>query len=134
MELQLYDPAYYSQTFGIDRDIHAFLAGLTDFFRDKTYSPVINVVRIGPVAAPENVLAQGLWKEFVRCWPSSGDASVSLQLDYEEYVHASPQEKKRLLAENIIRSMEQLRRKGKVDIAAFRKDVTDYCRHIGVNL
>lgn len=123
MELDLYEPAYYTKINGSDPEIRAFLDRISSFVADKTYSSVISIVRIAPVVAPQEILDQGLWAEEIKCWPSSNDAAVFIHIPYEEYVNASMDKKKKLLLLSLFSAMERIGKRSRIDVERFINDI-----------
>lgn len=53
--------------------------------------------------------------------------SVSLQIDYEEYVKADTVNKKRLIIDNILESVKSVLKKEKINYSLFEEDVREFC-------
>ena len=53
--------------------------------------------------------------------------SVSLQIDYEEYVKADTANKKRLIIDNILESVKSVSKKEKINYSLFEEDVREFC-------
>ena len=53
--------------------------------------------------------------------------SVSLQIDYEEYVKADTANKKRLIIDNILESVKSVLKKEKINYSLFEEDVREFC-------
>lgn len=53
--------------------------------------------------------------------------SVSLQIDYEEYVKADTTNKKRLIIDNILESVKSVSKKEKINYSLFEEDVREFC-------
>jgi len=127
MDLNINSPSYYTQEYGIDDDIYWMCRELSDFVKEKKYSDVINIIGIVPIIAPESVIEKGLCKSHKKCEPQYGFASVSLQIDYEEYVKADTANKKRLIIDNILASVKSVSKKGKLNYSLFAEDVRNFC-------
>ncbi|MDE7252852.1 MAG: DUF2247 family protein [Acetatifactor sp.] len=132
MDLNINSPSYYTQEYGVDDDIYWMCRELSNFVKEKKYSDVINIIGIVPIIAPASVIEKGLCKAHKRCEPKSGFASVSLQIDYEEYVNADTANKKRLIIDNILSSVKAVSQKGKIDYCLFAEDVRTFCENNGV--
>lgn len=74
------------------------------------------------------------YKESKKCEAKAGFASVSLQIDYETYVNADIDEKKRLIVNNILASVKAIHSRAKIDFVEFHKDILQYCEQAGVEL
>lgn len=53
--------------------------------------------------------------------------SVSLQIDYEEYVKADTANKKRLIIDNILECVKSVSKKEKINYSLFEEDVREFC-------
>ena len=115
MDLNINSPAYYTSEYGVDDDIYWMCRELSYYVREKKYSDAINIIGIVPIVAPAAVLEKGLCKAHKRCELKSGFASVSLHIDYEEYVNADIARKKTLIINNILSSVKAVSKKGKID-------------------
>lgn len=133
MVLKIYDVAYYTKEHGEIKEISELCQALSEYVRDKSYSKMVNYIRIGPVAAPREVLQKGLWKEFNRVWGTTGDASVISHMDYDMYVNAPIEEKKKMIIENVLLSIKRISQKGKIDLVRFKEDIIHFCGLNGVN-
>lgn len=129
MDLNINSPSYYTQEYGVDDDIYWMCRELSDFVKDKKYSDVINIIGIVPIIAPASVIEKGLCKNHKKCEPQYGFASISLQMDYEEYVKADIANKKRLIVNNILSSVKSISRKGKINYSLFEEDVQIFCKN-----
>lgn len=127
MELNINSPTYYTQENGVDEDIYWLCRTLSDYVKDKKYSDLINIIGIVPIIAPVSVLEKGLCKAHKKCEPRYGYASVSLQIDYEQYVEADIANKKRMIINNILSSVKAVSLKGKIDYSSFAEDVMNFC-------
>lgn len=102
---------------------------LSDFVKTRKYSETINIIGIVPIIAPVSVIKKGLCKSHKKCEPQYGFASVSLQIDYEEYVKADTANKKRLIINNILSSVKSVSQKGKIDYGLFEADIRNFCKN-----
>lgn len=127
MDLNINSPSYYSQEHGVDDDIYWMCRALSNYVKEKKYSDVINIIGIVPIIAPASVLQKGLCKAHKKCEPQYGFASVSLQIDYEQYVKADIENKKRMILDNILLSVKAVSKKGKIDYNLFAEDVRNFC-------
>lgn len=134
MELNINSPAYYKSQYGVIDDIYFMCREISAYVRERIYSDFVNIIGITPIVAPESVLERGLWREEIRCEIKYGFASVSLHIDYEKFVNGSIEEKKRLIAENILASVKVIQRRAKIDFDEFYRDIMCYCRQTGMIL
>lgn len=130
MDLNINSPSYYTQEYGIDDDIYQMCRQLSDAVKQKKYSDTLNIIGIIPIIAPLSVIEKGLCKEHKKCEPRYGFASVSLQIDFEEYVNADISGKKKLIINNILKSVKAISKKGKVNYCLFENDVKKFCESI----
>lgn len=128
MDLNINSPMYYTNQFGVIDEIYDMCKDIRNMAKGKTYSSVINIVGITPIIAPYDILSTGLYKETKRCELKAGFASVSLQIDYEEFVRANIKQKKKLIIKNILTSMKSIHKKAKINYIDFEADVMQYCK------
>lgn len=130
MELNINSPAYYTAQYGVIDEIYTMCRGLSAFVKEKHYSDFVDIVGITPIIAPKEVIYQGLFSEVKKCDLKYGFASISLQIDYDMFMKDDIEEKKMLIIENIVASMEVIHKKAKLDIKAFQNDVKEYLQQI----
>lgn len=128
MELNINSPAYYSGKYGINDEIYYLCKMLSEYVQDKRYSNEINIIGITPIIAPPEILQEGLWKESKKCELRYGFASVSLQIDFEEFVEADVEKKKGLIIQNILKSVKCISKKGNIDYKLFESDMMRFCK------
>lgn len=127
MDLNINSPVYYTQIYGVDDEIYWMCRGLCKALKEKQYSDVINIIGIMPIIAPISEIEKGLCKEHKKCEPKAGLALVSLQINYEEYVKGDISVKKKLIIDNILKSVKSISKRGKIDYSSFEKDVKTFC-------
>ena len=127
MDLNINSPSYYTQEHGVEDDIYWMCRDLSAYVKEKKYSDAINIIGIVPIIAPASVLEKGLCKAHKKCEPQFGFASVSLQIDYEEYVKTDTANKKRLIIDNILESVKSVSKKEKINYSLFEEDVREFC-------
>lgn len=123
MKLKIYDVAYYTNEYGEIKEISSLCRALEAYMEDKSYSELINYVRFGPVAAPKEILEKGMWEEYKKVWPSSKDAAVVIHIDFDTYVNATIDEKKKLIIETLLVAIKSISKKAKLDYDSFEKDI-----------
>ena len=134
MELNINSPSYFTRQYGVIDEIYNMCQDLRYWVKDKHYSPVVDIVGIVPIIAPKEMIESGLFKEQKKCEAKAGFASVSLQIDYEVYVNADIDEKKRLIVKNVLASVKAIHSRAKIDFTAFSKDIMQYCEQAGIEL
>lgn len=127
MDLNINSPTYYTQIYGVDDEIYWMCRELCKAFKEKQYSDVINIIGIVPIVAPLSEIEKGFCKEHKRCEPKAGFASACLQIDYEEYVKGDISAKKKLIIDNVLKSVKSISKRGKIDYRSFEKDVKMFC-------
>ncbi len=127
MELYINSPSYYTQEYGVEDDIYWMCRKLSEWVKGKKYSDEINIIGIVPIVASDLVIKSGCFKEYKRCELTSGLASVSMQIDYEEYVKADIDNKKRLIIDNILKSVKSISKRGKINYSLFENDIREFC-------
>lgn len=128
MRLKIYDVAYYTKEYGVIEEITVFCQELSEYLEDKSYSEIVNYIRFGPVAAPNEILEKGLWKEYKKIWPSSKDVAIVVHIDFDSYVNATIEEKKEMLIENLVNAVKSISKKAKINCASFEKDILNFCQ------
>lgn len=128
MNLKINSPAYYAHEHGINEEIYCMCRKLSAALEEKAYSNVIDTIYIMPIIAPKSVLEKGLFKEQKKCSIKSGFVSAYLQIDYGQYFSADISEKKRLIINNVLKSVKSVARRGRIDYKSFEKDVKTFCK------
>ena len=128
MRLKIYDVAYYTKEYGVIEEVSTMCQELSDYVEDKSYSEIVNYIRFGPVAAPNEILEKGLWKDYKKIWLSSKDAAVVVHIDFDTYVNATTEGKKKLIIENLLMAVKSISKKAKIDYTLFEKDIIDFCK------
>ena len=134
MELNINSPLYFTRQYGVIDEIYNMYREIRYWVKDKHYSSVVDIVGIVPIIAPKEVIDSGLCKEEKKCETKAGFASVCLQIDYETYVSADIEEKKRLIVNNVLASVKAIRSRAKIDYDEFIKDIMEYCEQAGIVL
>ena len=105
MDLNINSPVYYTQQFGVIDEIYDMCKEIRIMAKGKNYSSVINIVGITPIIAPYDIISTGSFKEMKKCELKAGFASVSLQMDYEEFICADIKQKKKHRSETLYKSL-----------------------------
>lgn len=132
MELNINSPAYYKNIYSVDDEIYRLCQDIYIYFKDKSYSDIINIIGIIPIIAPKEFMENGKYKEMKYCSVAYGFADVNLFIDYERYVGASMDEKRALIVKNVVDSVKSIKTKGKIDFNRFKKDMIRFCEMNGV--
>lgn len=134
MELNINSPAYFTNQYGVIDEIYAMCREIRYWVKDKNYSPIVDIVGIVPIVAPKEIIEQSLWKERKECEVKAGFASVSLRIDYEAFLNANIEEKKKLMVNNILASVKAIHSRAKIDYIRFHEDILQYCKQAGIEL
>ena len=127
MELNINSPKYYKEVYGIDDEVYRLCQEIYVYFKDKSYSEVINIVGIIPIIAPRELIENGKYKEVKYCSVAYGFADVNLFVDYEKYIESTMDEKKSLIVKNVVDSIKAIKTRGKMDFKLFESDMKKFC-------
>ena len=123
MELNINSPAYYTSQNGVIDEIYNMCKEIREYVKDKNYSELIDIIGITPIVAPKELLERGLFKETKKCEIRYRFASVSLAIDYDAFTQGDVTEKKKLIIENILKSMKAIQKRAKIDFDSFYADM-----------
>lgn len=111
MNLFINSPCYYTQEFGIIDDIYHLCRTISKNIDITLYTEVLDTIGITPIIAPKNLLDMGKWKENKLVSKLYRFASISLVSDFDSFVIANIPEKKKIIVDNIIKSLGVVKRK-----------------------
>ena len=134
MELNVNSPQFYTKEFGVHDEIYVMCQKLREYFKEKNYSEYINIIGIIPIVAPEEVLVKGLCRPIKKCEIRAGFASIARNINYNEFVEASMEDKKGMIIKCILDSVKSVKGKGKIDYAKFEKDMLLFCDNNDIKL
>ena len=123
MELNVNSPAYFSQFYGVDNEVYRFCQKVYHFFRQKEYSETLHIIGSTPAIAPENIYAEGKWKESLRFIDNKRCAIITVRMDFDSYYQASEEGKKSLIKSAILRAMKKVCSREKFDYDQFEIDL-----------
>ena len=132
MELNINFLSYFTILFGFIDDIYSMCRGISKHVENKQYSDLVDIVCITPIIAPKDIIEQGLFKQEKKCDIKYGFASVSLWIDYDEYLKADITDKQIMIVKNILASIKTISRKAKIDYKQFCEDIFQYCKLINL--
>lgn len=132
MELNINASSYYTKEFGIDDEIYQMCRELSRELKGRKYSDIIGVIGIIPIIAPAFAIQKGLYNERKRFAPKCGFAFVSLQIDYEAYIKADISGKKRLMIDNILKSVKSISKRAKMEYRLFEDDIKRFCENYDI--
>lgn len=126
MELNINSPAYYTEKYGVNDSVYALCKKIRKFVSDKKYSDKVGIIGICPVAAPEDELNKGKWKEHIKYDLKYSLIVIWKHIDYDLFVSSDDNGKCELMLKCILDSVKKVSRKGKIDFAGFQADVLNY--------
>ena len=126
MELNINSPSYFTKQYGVIDEIYSMCRGISKHVENKQYSDLVDIVGITPI------IEQGLFKQEKKCDIKYGFASVSLWIDYDEYLKADITDKQIMIVKNILASIKTISRKAKIDYKQFCEDIFQYCKLINL--
>jgi hypothetical protein len=123
MNLFINSPSYYTQKFGVIDEIYTLSSVISKTMDISKYTDLIDTVGIVPIIAPstENI------KEIKKVSLPLRMASISLQINYEEFLNSGIETKKSLMVKNILDSLQVVAKKLKkqFDFERFEKDLAE---------
>ena len=126
MELNINSPVYYSKVHGVDDEIYWLGREISKFVNGKKYSEIVKTIAITPVVMPIELREQGTFIKEIIQHKSKGELIIIYKhIDYNKYVNASIDEKKKLIVGNILKSVKSVKSKGEIDYAQFEQDILD---------
>ena len=105
MNLYINSPSYYSQIHGIDDEIYIMCRLLEKNVDIKKYTSLLDTVGITPIIAPSFEIDCANYAEVKYVSLPYRMASISLHVDYLEYISVNIEEKKALIIKNILNSL-----------------------------
>lgn len=123
MEMNVNSPSYYKNIYGIDDEIYWMCRGISSFVKDKKYSEIVNIIGITPIVAPQDLIDRGEWKGEIKYDLKFQLVSVRKHIDYDKYISSNIEGKKKLIVDNILKSVKSVSRKAKINYEAFERDI-----------
>ncbi|MCI9320322.1 MAG: hypothetical protein HFH05_09615 [Lachnospiraceae bacterium] len=93
MELNINQPAYFKEHYGVDDEVYRFCQKAYTFFKDKEYSDTLHTIGIMPAAAPQEIFDSGKWKESTRFLCHKSAVSIAIRMNFDNYYKADSLEK-----------------------------------------
>ena len=132
MQLNINSPAYFTKQYGVIDEIYKMCREISKYVENKQYSNIVNTIGITPIIAPKDIIEQGFFKQEKKCDIRYGFASVSLWIDYDEFLQSDLINKKIMIVKNILDSIKVIARKAKIDYEKFYDDIIQYCEQINL--
>lgn len=125
MSLYINSPAYFTRQHSIDEDVYKLCSAISKQIDIARYTDSLDTVGITPIIAPRPLLDAGAWKEEKYVSLSCKMASISLCSDYEAYLNGNSDQRKAMMLDNILRSLQAVkaRLKGKFDYNRIEWDI-----------
>lgn len=132
MQLNINSPAYFTKQYGVIDEIYKMCRKISKYVENKQYSNIVNTIGITPIIAPKDIIEQGFFKQEKKCDIRYGFASVSLWIDYDEFLQSDLINKQIMIVKNILDSIKVIARKAKIDYEKFYDDIIQYCEQINL--
>lgn len=123
MEVNINSPVYYKDHYGIDNAVYRFTQRAYLFFREKEYSDTLQIIGIIPIIAPQEVYADGNYKERIRFLCGKSVASVEAKIDFDAYHYADSAGKITLTKDMLLAAAKRIKAKVDFDYDRFRDDL-----------
>ncbi|ADL53273.1 Imm44 family immunity protein [Clostridium cellulovorans] len=131
MEININSPSYYKNIYGVDDEIYSMYRRISLFVKNNKYSEIVNVIGITPIVAPQDLIDRGEWQEEVKYDLKFQLVSVRKHIDYDKYISSDIEGKKKLILDNILKSIKKISKKAKLDYGAFERDILG---HLGYSI
>lgn len=127
MNLFINSPAYYTQEYGVIDDIYQLCTLISHRIDITLYTDSLDTIGITPIIAPAQALTDRKWKEIKKISLSYRMANISLISDYDSFYKADIASKKQMIVENILKSLEVIKRKLKenFDYELIKNDIME---------
>ena len=132
MQLNINSPAYFTKQYGVIDEIYKMCREISKYVENKQYSNIVNTIGITPIIAPKDIIEQGFFKQEKKCDIRYGFASVSLWIDYDEFLQSDLINKQIMIVKNILDPIKVIARKAKIDYEKFYDDIIQYCEQINL--
>lgn len=126
MQININSPAYYSQEFFIDDEVYRMCQETYLHFQNKEYSAVLHIIGIVPIVVPEELYADGKWKEGIRFLSNKSGVVIYIKIDFDQYHNSDSEGRKNLMKDAVLRAVKKVKTKGKFDYNTFEKDITQF--------
>ncbi len=123
MDLTFKIPTFYKSRYGTDEEIDFFCNIICEIAKKKEYSKKVDKIDFIPIIIPKEMIASGKGKEFTKIELGYRVIALSRQIDFDLYYNANVGQKKRLLAECLIKGLHEVESKILFDINKFEEDI-----------
>ena len=122
MELNINSPAYFSQYYGIDDEVYRFCQKAYHFFHSREYNDTLHIIGITPAIAPEELYAQGQWKESIRLIDNKHCAIITIRMNFDQYYQADSHERILLIQSAVLNAVKKISARSGFNFAQFEED------------
>lgn len=125
LNLFINSPSYYTQENGVIDDIYQLCRMISLNIDITLYTDALDTIGITPIIAPTQILESGKWKEERKISLPYRMASISLVSDYDSFLKADLMSKRKIIIENILKSLGVIKRrlKDKFDYEQIENDI-----------
>ena len=118
-------PKYYTKEYGEIKEISEMIEKLSRKIDLFDYTFFMIYISITPIIVPQDMRDNVEYSEKSLVCLSKGIASISLQSDYEEYHSGDAEKKKRIIIDNVCKSLDIVKNKitDEFDCERLKKDV-----------
>jgi len=115
MSLYINSPSYYTSLYGVDEEIYKMCRLIEKNIDIKKYTSKLDSVGVTPIIVPKEEICDDRWQETKKISLSYRFASISLYIDYSDYISSNVAEKKSLIIKNILDSLLLIKKRLKND-------------------
>ena len=125
MNLFINSPSYYTEENGVVDDIYQMCRAISLNIDVTLYTDALDTIGITPIIAPTQIIENEKWEEVKRISLTYRMASISLISDYDSFHNADIMLKKRIILENILKSIRVVKTKlkDKFDYDRIERDI-----------
>ena len=125
MNLFINSPSYYTEENGVVDDIYQMCRAISLNIDVTLYTDVLDTIGITPIIAPAQIIENEKWEEVKRISLTYRMASISLISAYDSFHNADIMSKKKIILENILKSLRvvKTRLKDKFDYDRIECDI-----------
>lgn len=128
-KVYMISPIYYSDINEVGNEAEEVAEKISKYVVDKSYGEDINRIFVFPMAAPDEIYEKNLFFENLQYEKRGKYAIIEKRIDYEKYLNASSEDKKKYLVANLLAGIKELpeiatlNKRVELDYERFEKDV-----------
>ena len=125
MSIYINSPGYYTQIHGVDDNVYKLCRFLEKNIDVKNYTSLLDTIGITPIIVPTSEICDEKWQERKHISLTYRMASISLRVNYSEYVSVDQDVKVQLVIDNILSSLLVIKKRLKCgfDYERMKKDI-----------